>query len=379
MCSGVDQDAANSPVPRRVVVKIGSRALAQSPHIFSDIASATLQCRAHDSELVVVSSGAVRFGVTAVAMDQRPTELAKIRATASVGQPLLMDTYREACAPHGIALAQLLLTHADFRARDRYLNARATLESLLEMQCLPIVNGNDALGSAELEFGDNDQLAAMVATLVEADLLVLLSSVEGLMAADGTLIPQVNKLDDALAHVREDKTEEGLGGMQSKLEAAFRAAEGGVPVVLGSAFEKGLLQRIIAGEAHGTRVEARRERLRARKHWLAFATSPAGTIVVDKGAVRALQDRHASLLGVGVVGVRGRFEAGDVVKLEDTRGTEIARGIARVSLAELARSAGQERDAALPGESLKTPENRVIVHRDDLVLFDRVAVGPRAT
>ncbi len=366
--------ASSTPL-KRVIVKIGSRALRQSPTIFADIAAAADQAFRSDQELVVVSSGAVRFGSEVLGFKERPQDLSRLQAAASIGQPILMDAYRNACGAYGLAAGQLLLTRADFRDRERYLNARSALESLLAFRCLPVVNENDAVGTSEIEFGDNDQLAAMVANLVDADLLVMLSSVDGLLDASGAVVSEVSSLQQAIALVSDEKTAEGLGGMKSKLEAAFRASERGTPVLIGNAFRAGGLQRILEGKALGTRIVPKENKIAARKHWLAFATRPDGALVLDTGATRALLHSNASLLAVGIAGVRGRFEAGDVVNLETLKGDEIGRGLVRQSLPEVARLASEYRD--ISGSVHGGNSAKVVVHRDDLVLFANFHVGPQ--
>ncbi|HEX8791674.1 MAG TPA: glutamate 5-kinase, partial [Polyangiaceae bacterium] len=330
---------ARAPVARarRVVVKIGSSTLAADAGVFARLAEA-LAARREGRSFVVVSSGAIAIGMKKLGYRARPKEMAKLQAAAAAGQSLLMRAYEEAFAARGMAVAQVLLTHADLADRTRGNNARAALAALLEAGAVPILNENDSVAVDEIKFGDNDQLAAMVAPLVDADLVILLSDVEGLLDPQGRRIPLVRDVAaDALPHVRAPASGgagTGSGGMGSKVEAARRATLAGANVVVADARAPGILESVLAGEDVGTLFVAARERLSARKYWIAFTLRPRGDVVLDRGAADAVRAKGKSVLAVGVLGVRGDFRAGDAVRLVDAAGGEIARGLARCGAAD---------------------------------------------
>jgi glutamate 5-kinase len=310
---------------RRVVVKIGSRTLAADRDIYARLAAA-IAARKRTS-FVVVSSGAIALGMKKLGYRARPKEMARLQAAAAAGQSLLMRAYEEAFDAQGLAVAQVLLTHADLADRARGNNARAALGALLDAGAVPILNENDSVAVEEIKFGDNDQLAAMVAPLVDADLVVLLSDVEGLLDGQGRRIPTVRDVrGEALPHVRASTGGVGSGGMASKVEAARRATLAGANVVVADARDPDILEAVLAAEAVGTKGK--------------------------------------SLLSVGVLGVRGDFRAGDAVRVVDAEGREIARGLARCGAGDAARVAGKAREE-LP-EALA--ELYVVVHADELAV-----------
>jgi len=276
-----------------------------------------------------------------------------------------MRAYEEAFAARKLAVAQVLLTHSDLADRARANNARAALGALLEAGAIPILNENDSVAVEEIRFGDNDQLAAMVAPLVDADLVVLLSDVEGLLDSAGRRISVVRDVaKDALPHIRPSKGSVGTGGMASKVEAARRAALGGSNVVVADARTAGILDTVLDGEDVGTLFVAAPERLGARKYWIAFTLRPRGDILLDRGASSAVRAKGKSVLSVGVLGVRGDFRAGDAVRIVDIEGNDIARGLARCSAADAAMVAGKPREE-LPSELAQLA---VLVHADELVV-----------
>jgi glutamate 5-kinase len=348
----------------RIVVKIGSRSLVGETDRFGQVAAQLAELVSLGREVLLVSSGAVAAGRKRLGIAERPKRLALLQAVAAAGQSSLMRSYEEAFAPHGLRVAQVLLTHADLAARERYLNARNALEALLELGVLPIINENDTVAVDELRFGDNDQLAAMVAALASADLLVLLTDVEGVLDGEGKRIPLVADIDAVTALVRPPTDDVGLGGMASKIEAARRATVNGIPVIIGDARDAKLLTRILRGEDHGTLFLPHGSPLADKKHWIAYTLKPKGTILVDAGAARAILEDGASLLPGGIAGVRGDFDVGDAVAILDPSQHEIARGLARFPVSEVARMAG------------KKPKNgkgksSAVVHRDELVVLSR--------
>ncbi len=353
---------------RRVVVKIGSRTLAGGGEIFGSLASAIAARK--NTAFVVVSSGAIALGMKKLGYRARPKEMAKLQAAAAAGQSLLMRVYEEAFEARGISVAQVLLTHGDLADRIRANNARAALGALLEAGAIPILNENDSVAVEEIRsssgrFGDNDQLAAMVAPLVDAELVVLLSDVDGLLDQEGHRIPLVRDVaTDAVPHIRKSSSSVGSGGMASKVEAARRATLGGANVVVADARVADTLARVLAGEDVGTLFVAASDRLNAKKYWIAFTLRPRGDILLDRGAADAVGAKGKSVLSVGVLGVRGDFRAGDAVRLIDGDGREIARGLARYGTADVAMAAGRTRDD-LPEELAALA---VVVHADEMVV-----------
>lgn len=352
-----------SPVAsaRRIVVKIGSKTLASDSAVYGRIAGAFARAREQNKTLVLVSSGAIALGTKKLGYRTRPKEMARLQAAAAAGQSVLMRAYEESFAAHGISVAQVLLTHADLADRTRANNARAALGAIMEAGCVPILNENDSVSVEEIKFGDNDQLAAMVSPLVDADLLVLLSDVEGLLDAGGARVPKIERADDAKKHVRAGTSDVGTGGMASKIEAARRATLAGAHVVVADARAETTLDAVLSGKDVGTWFVADEDRLSARRFWIAFTLRPRGDIVLDSGATVAVRDKGKSLLPVGVLGVRGDFGAGDAVRLLDPSGAEMGRGLSRVSSVDAARLAGKP--------APRDREVAEIVHRDDLVVF----------
>ncbi|HVY47783.1 MAG TPA: glutamate 5-kinase, partial [Minicystis sp.] len=328
---------------RRVVVKIGSKSLAGDAwrRLAEDVASA----RDGGRGVVIVSSGAIALGVEKLGLPARPKEIAWLQAAAAAGQSVLMQRYEDAFGALGMKVAQVLLTHADLADRARTNNARCALAALLEAGAVPIINENDAVAVEEIKFGDNDQLASMVAPLVDAELLLLLSDVEGLLDHDKRRVPFVqNVAREARPLAGGSTSGVGTGGMTSKVEAARRATFAGAHVVIAAAREPGIVARVLAGEDVGTLFAAVPNRLSARKHWIAYTLRPRGAVVVDRGAAEAVASNQKSVLAVGVVGVRGAFAPGDAVMVVDADGDEIARGLARLSAPDAARLAGRKRD-----------------------------------
>ncbi|MCC6647764.1 MAG: glutamate 5-kinase [Polyangiaceae bacterium] len=345
---------------RRVVLKIGSKTLSQDREAMRRIAAEIQALRGPGREIVLVSSGAIALGVAKLGMRGRPREIARLQAAAAAGQTVLMNRWEEAFAPLGVTVAQVLLTHADLADRARGNNARLALSALLAEGALPIINENDTVAVEEIKFGDNDQLASMVVPLVDAELLVLLSDVEGLL--DGaTRVPLVVDVEQEARPLAGASTSGvGTGGMASKVEAARRATLAGAAVVVADGRVHGVLEAILAGEDVGTLFAPSARRIGARRHWIAFTLRPRGALVLDPGAVDALSKRGRSLLAVGVLGVRGDFRKGDAVTIVDVTGREVARGLARLSASDATAMAGRATD----GE-----EDAVVVHRDDLVLW----------
>jgi glutamate 5-kinase len=362
---------------RRIVVKVGTSLLAAqagkiSSRRFSEIASGVSGLMDGGREVVLVSSGAVGLGVRRLGWTERPETIPDKQAAAAVGQIDLCRRYQSAFARHGRTVGQILLTHAGLADRARFLNARHTLQTLLLHGVVPVINENDSVATEELRFGDNDILAAQTVNLARADLLVLLTDVDGFREGPdyrrGRRVPELREVTPALLSVcapREGPM--GSGGMRSKLEAARTAARFGVPTVIADGGRRGVLERILAGEDEGTLVHPSERRLTSRKHWIAYSLHPRGSIRIDPGAVRALRDRGRSLLPIGIVAVKGRFGVGDLVSCVADNGEEIARGLCAYSSKELDVIKGHrtERIAQILGYS----NGDEVIHRDDLVVL----------
>ena len=364
---------------RRVVVKVGSSSLTTTaggidPDRVSRLVDALAACRARGAEVVLVSSGAIAAGLAPLDLPRRPRDLATQQAAAAVGQGLLVHRYNEELARHGITAGQVLLTVDDVTRRSHYRNAYRTFAKLLELGVLPVVNENDTVATTEIRFGDNDRLAALVAHLVHADLLLLLSDVDGLYDGDpsrdgATLLGEVSTEADLDAvHVgRSGGAGIGTGGMQTKVEAARIATGAGIPVVLTSADQAA---EALAGSPVGTVFHPTGRRRPTRLLWLAHATEPKGRLVLDAGAVKALTERRASLLPAGITAVEGTFVGGDPVDLVGPDRVAVARGLVNFDSDELPALLGRStRDLA---RELGATYEREVVHRDALVLLSRV-------
>ena len=351
---------------RRIVVKIGSRSIARGDDRFAQVAASLTRLKAENRSIVLVSSGAIAMGYERLGLKSRPTTIALLQASAAAGQSLLMRAYEDAFAKHNVHVAQILLTHADLADRERYLNARAAFDALLEHGVLPIINENDTVSVEEIKFGDNDQLAAMVAPLVGADLLVLLTDVEGVLDANGERLPVVRDFEEAQSLVRPQSGGLGTGGMGSKLKAANIATRHGAPVVIADARDPQILEKIVAGDDVGTLFLPHGARMASRKHWIGFTLKPKGAVLVDEGAAKVVLTGKSSLLPRGVVGVRGDFETGDAIAILSPDGREIARGLARYSVLDTSRLAGVK-TSDIEGR-LGRYGGDEIVHVDDLVV-----------
>ncbi len=360
----------------RVVVKVGSSSLTTAsggldPDRLGALVDVLAAARGRGVEVVLVSSGAIAAGLAPLGLRRRPSALAAQQAAASVGQGLLVHRYTDELARHDLVAGQVLLTADDVTRRSHYRNAHQTFAKLLELGVLPIVNENDTVATSEIRFGDNDRLAALVAHLVHADLLVLLSDVDGLYDGDPRE-PASRLLDvvageadlDGVRTTRAGSAGVGTGGMQTKVEAARIATGAGVPVVLTSA---ALAGEALAGQPVGTLFRPTGRKRPTRLLWLRHATEPRGRLVLDAGAVRAVVERRASLLAAGLTAVSGSFVAGDPVDLVDPDGDPVARGLVNFDADELPALLGRSTHELT--RELGSAYEREVVHRDDLVLL----------
>jgi glutamate 5-kinase len=362
---------------RTVIVKIGTNVLTTESDRLN---LPRIQCLADQihriqetgRRVVLVSSGAVGAGIGILGLNRRPESLPELQAAAAIGQPSLMRTWDDALGRTGHRTAQLLLTGNDFRNRQRYLNVRNTLRTLFDFNVIPIVNENDTVSIREIAVGDNDQLACMLTTLLTEPLLVILSGIEGLYDGPPSqpgsrVIPVVEKPDESLLRlVANEQSTRGRGGMGSKLRAILSATGMGETVILASGRSDTVLDDIRLGNSTGTLFLSRAESVPAWKRWIGFGAPPAGTLILDDGAVRAVKQSGRSLLAVGIREVQGEFEPGALIGMKSHDGTEIARGLANYSADEIRRIQGRRSDqiAAALGH---VPFSEV-VHRDNLAL-----------
>lgn len=333
---------------RRLVIKIGSSLFLAEKSIEDIIQKICFLVKQKKKEVVVVSSGAIFYGMSKLGLKNRPKELFDLQAAAALGQGELMDVYRRGLEKQEIKCAQVLLTWDDFNQRSRYLNAKNTLLTLLKLGIVPIVNENDTVSTEEIKFGDNDHLSALVANLIEADLLLILSDVDGLLDKDKKVIEELDYDRHSKLAYATDK-QACVGGMITKVEAAKMATDSGIDcrIINGDNQEQDLLS------VAGTSVYAKIKRLPARKSWIAFGTKPKGKIYVDNGAREALVKKFKSLLSPGVIKTEGNFDAGDTVLVVDEKGKEFARGITNCSSDELNKRKGKKSE-------------REVIHRDNL-------------
>ena len=348
----------------RIVVKLGTGVLTDSrklidPAQLEQIVAQIAALKKSGKEIVLVTSGAVGAGMGALGYERRPGALAELQACAAVGQPRLMAIYEKLFAKHDLLIAQVLLTHEDLEHHERHLNARNTLVTLLGRGVMPIINENDAVSFTEIKFGDNDKLSALVASLLPADLLVILTTVDGVIEnfskANPKTISVIEQIDATIEKLAGGTTSEtAVGGMASKVQAAKIVVRSGIPLVIASGKKKKVLAKILGGEDEGTLFVAQPNKLQGRKRWIAFFHHPKGALFVDDGARKALREAGKSLLPPGVARCEGEFAADDVVQICDLDGTEFARGIAKFSAVKIR------------AKKLARVE---LVHRDDLVIL----------
>ncbi len=364
---------------RRIVVKIGSSTLTRGgklrPRKFGELARITAKLMAENRQVVLVSSGAIAIGSHRLGWDGPGRSIPEKQAAAAVGQIGLVETYRRRFAEHGIQVAQVLLTRIGLEERERFLNARHTLGELLRLGVVPIVNENDTVATDEIRFGDNDNLSATICNLVGADLLVILTDVDGLYEErpmpgrpKPPLIEVVEQITPELeAKAQGSDSRYGRGGMITKLQAARSAARSGTATVLCNGARPDVMGEIVRGEPSGT-IFLPGERIASRKHWLAFTARTRGAVVIDAGAAQAIRQGGRSLLPAGITEARGSFGVGDSVACIDVQGREVARGLAAYSAEDVARIKGlraQEIERVL-GYS----NGDEVIHRDDLVLLE---------
>lgn len=364
-----------------VVVKIGSTTLvdergAIDQDFIADLCTQVARLRAKGKRVVIVSSGAAAAGMERLGFRRRPTDIPSLQACAACGQAALTEVYADLLAREGIACAQVLLTRRDVVDREGYLNARNTLERLLELGVVPVVNENDTVSVAEFAFGDNDMLGAIVATLIGADLYVIMSDVDGLFSADparnsdATLIGQLSQIGpEVMAMAGGAGSAVGTGGMATKLRAARALLAANIPTVICRGRRPGVLDAAVFQGGVGTRIEppAGSTHESPRKFWIGLAEVPRGTLTLDAGACAAVIKRGASVLPVGVIASEGTYEAGDVVNVVDPEGSLIGRGTVRYSSDDMMRVRGLKLDVI--ARFMPDKDGQPVIHRDELLVF----------
>ncbi|MCC7146713.1 MAG: glutamate 5-kinase [Phycisphaeraceae bacterium] len=357
------------------VVKLGTNLLTDTAGSSNDLDAAYLAdfarqivaLRQRGVEVTVVSSGAIRAGCAQLGLKKRPKDVAALQAVAAVGQRGLMTRFHEAFAPHGIKVAQLLLTRDDFDERSRFLNIRNCIHCLHAMGCLPVVNENDTVAVEEIKFGDNDQLSALLTNAVGAQVLVLLSVVDGLLDEKGKAIDLVTDAEGARGLARDEKSSFGTGGMTSKLDAARQVTEAGDVAVIANGRSPDILPKLFAGQRVGTVFAPKKRKMASRERWIGLTKRPAGAIRIDQGAVSAICQRGKSLLAKGITAVTGEFDRAAVVAVLDPQGTEVARGLCNFTAAQVRQIMGRA-----SGEFPKIighPVDAEVIHRDNLVVI----------
>lgn len=363
---------------RRLVIKVGSAVMTTANGLNQEFIRELTDNIAHllndGLEVVIVSSGAIAAGFKKIGLPAKPIAIPQKQAVAAIGQSTLMQNYEQAFERHGLQVAQVLLTRNDLANRRRYLNARNTLFTLLNWQVIPIINENDTVVVEEIQFGDNDNLSALISSLVQADLLIILTDIDGLydqdprQHADARRLTLVEKIDARLERAASRQPGViGSGGMFSKIQAAKKAASVGIPTIIAHGLKPKIIERIFAGEEEGTLFLSHATKLRSRQYWLAYTTNPAGDIVVDNGARQVLRYQGKSLLPAGIVGINGRFSAGAAVRLIDTAGEVIGIGLSNYSANDLACIKGLK--TCNIQQSLGYKGYDEVVHRDNMVIF----------
>ncbi len=364
---------------RRIVVKVGTRLLCGTRGHFNlkrmeSLGRDLARLWEAGRQLVLVSSGAIGAGVGRLGLARSPQTLPEKQAAAAVGQGILMQHYETVFAPMGITVAQVLLTQEDLRDRKRYLNARHTFHTLLRYRVVPIVNENDTVAVEEIRFGDNDTLAALVACLIDADLLILLTDLDGFYTADPRKSPDARLISEVHEITPEIEALAGgcgsalaTGGMETKLQAARIATGAGIPMVIAGGMREGVLGPVVSGEEVGTLFLPREDRMQARKRWIAFNSPVQGKLYVDRGAANAILKKGKSLLPSGIVRVEGVFETGNVVSVVDPDGKELARGISNYSSGDVELIKGRKSQEIKAILGYKDYDE--VIHRDNLTVM----------
>jgi glutamate 5-kinase len=362
----------------RIVIKIGTNLLADKVQginleRISSIAQSVASLQELGKNVAIVSSGAIGAGVAALKLNARPKSIPEKQATAAIGQPLLMEAYENAFRKQNCTIAQILLTKDDFVNRGRYLNVKNTFSALFDKNVVPVINENDTVAVEEIKLGDNDNLSALVANLIEADLLIILSDIEGLYSDDPTknekaeLIPIVERISPQIEKLaKSSKSELSTGGMVTKIQAAKRCVSAGIAMIIANGKNPNIIEQIFSGSFTGTLFLPAEKKLNVRKKWIGFVSHSKGYIIVDDGAKNALLKKQKSLLPSGILEIHGEFKAHDTISVKDIQGNEIAKGVTGYSSSDLNKIKGKK-----TGEIEKILHRATggeVIHRDNLVL-----------
>lgn len=370
---------SNIPTAKRIVVKVGTSTLSHSTgklnfqrieRLVRELADLANQGK----EIILVTSGAVSAGMDRLGLKEKPKTIPEKQAAAAVGQGILLHTYEKIFGEYGQIVAQVLLTREDSVNRKRYANSRNTLLTLLSMGVIPIINENDAVAVDELKIGDNDTLSAMVASIVDADLLIILSDVEGVFTANpqsdptAALIPEIGDITPEIEDLAGGPgSMRGTGGMYTKIQAAKIAVNSGVVMVIASGFRDGVVREVLSGSNVGTLFLSKESRLHIRKRWLAFGARIRGSVIVDKGCEQAIITTGSSLLPAGITMVDGDFEQGSTIRILTAEGREIARGVVNYGADDVRKIAGVQTQDII--EKLGSKLYDEIIHRDNMVVL----------
>jgi glutamate 5-kinase len=363
----------------KIVIKIGTNLLADREQGISleridEISRSVASIRSLGKHVAIVSSGAIGAGVVALKLQEKPRTIPEKQATAAIGQPLLMEAYENAFRKQNCTIAQILLTKDDFINRARYLNAKNTFAALFEKGVVPVINENDTVAVEEIKLGDNDNLSALVANLIEADLLIILSDIDGLFSDDPTinqqaeLIPIVEKMTPAIEKLaKKSKSELSTGGMVTKIQAAKRCISSGIAMIIANGKNPKILEEIFSGNFTGTLFLPVEKKLNVRKKWIGFVSHANGFIVIDDGAKNALLKKQKSLLPSGILEIHGEFKAHDTISVRDIEGNEIAKGVTGYSSLDIIKIKGKRTSEI--EKILHKPSSGEVIHRDNLVLI----------
>lgn len=362
---------------KRIVVKIGTSILTDEEgrlsteyldRIVDDIARLYQE---ENKEFIIVTSGAIGAGMQRLGLKERPQTVILKQATAAVGQNILMEVYERLFKKYHQTIAQLLLTHQDLACRKSYINVCNTILKLLEYKVIPIINENDTVAVEEIKFGDNDTLAALVSQLVEADVLLILTNIDGLYSESGKLIPIVDEITNEITKIATGTTSKfSIGGMQTKVESAKIATQSGTTVVILNGKKEGIIKDILSGKNCGTTFLPKKNKLSSRKRWIMYNLRNSGEIIIDDGAKQAILNHGKSLLPAGILNIKGKFDEGDAVIVKDTQGKELAKGLVNYSQTDLLKIKGKQTTQI--EEILGYEYGEEVIHRDNLVIFDEI-------
>ncbi|MDD5436735.1 MAG: glutamate 5-kinase [Candidatus Omnitrophica bacterium] len=358
---------------KRIVIKIGTKVITSKDRGLDaervdEIAYQVEAAMTRGIDVILVTSGAIGAGMQVLKMKKRPADIASLQAAAAVGQYHMMYLYGEFLKKRQYNVGQILLTQEDFNDRKRYLNIKHTINALLTHKIIPVINENDTVATEEIKCGDNDRLSSLVADLCEADLLILLTDVDGLLDGTGTLVREVPEVTaQVLKMGGKSHCDLGTGGMATKLEAAKNVTAAGIDCIIANGKERHIITRIVAGETFGTRFMGKGDKSLAKKRWIAYSSRPKGTVSIDDGATVAILEKNKSLLASGIAEVAGNFRSGDVISISDKKGVEIARGVANYSAHDLAKIKGLKTSSFRSILGSEGPDE--VIHKDNLVII----------